>query len=547
MPQTPTHGVCRVTTRALVLLMACSTCGVCCVAAGKEAAQWIVVTAPAFRTPLAPLCDRRRAEGLSVVIVETTDVLSTKQIFRGDSLPLKAYLNKQCRDVEGPDYVLLVGAVKAADAAAAEKTVVPPLSGTIGRMKGQPSDNGYGCLTRELLPTVAVGRFPARSVQEVRHMVQKTLSIERDRLPGSWRNRLVLLAGNPGGATWLEKRFAEWFVQSAVWARFHRLHPSWRVQALFHSPLSRFCPPDNRLHGLATRYLQNGYVFSFFLGHSSASGFWSQDVRFMNRDDWRKLRIPRGQGVFFTCGCFGCQMGGAGGEGYGLAAIRNPGGPVAVIGAHGESYAAMGQLAFDGMLKCLSAPQPPSRLSDYVLAVKAGLARGEIDPVTFYLCDQVDGSKGTIPLATQREEHLEMWMLLGDPALRLPLLPLDVRLQATGPVLPGKLISVKGSVPHRLAGATVRITLERPIGSPPTGLEALPNGSAERRDRVMTDNHRRANNVVLTTHQVQLQARSFTCAVRLPAKLPWARLVVRACAASKTEAALGILTLRVSK
>jgi hypothetical protein len=62
----------------------------------------------------------------------------------------------------------------------------------------------------------------------------------------------------------------------------------------------------------------------------------------------------------------------------------------------------------------------PSRLADYWLAIQAGLARGEIDDFTFKLYDQADGTKGRVPLETQRLEHLEMWMLLGDPALRLP-------------------------------------------------------------------------------------------------------------------------------
>ena len=80
-------------------------------------------------------------------------------------------------------------------------------------------------------------------------------------------------------------------------------------------------------------------------------------------------------------------------------------GPVAVIGAHGESYAAMGQLALDGMLRCLMTPEPPTRLGAYWLAAKAGLARGKIDGITFWLYDQADGSRGTVPLDEQRERR----------------------------------------------------------------------------------------------------------------------------------------------
>ena len=71
-------------------------------------------------------------------------------------------MNKLCRDYKGPSYVLLVGAVEAGVQEDAARTVVPPLDGGVGRMKGQPSDNGYGCLDDGREPSVA-GRPPARA------------------------------------------------------------------------------------------------------------------------------------------------------------------------------------------------------------------------------------------------------------------------------------------------------------------------------------------------------------------------------------------------
>ena len=85
----------------------------------------------------------------------------------------------------------------------------------------------------------------------------------------------------------------------------------------------------------------------------------------MQRADWAQVKIPHGQGIFFTCGCYACQFDRNDGDGYGLAAIRNPGGPAAVIGASEESYAAMGTLALDGLFHRFSAPlfaRPTGRL-----------------------------------------------------------------------------------------------------------------------------------------------------------------------------------------
>ena len=64
--------------------------------------------------------------------------------------------------------------------------------------------------------------------------------------------------------------------------------------------------------------------------------------------------------------------------------------------------------------------QPARAAGEYWLAITRHIAAREMDPITFFLYDQGDGSRGTIPLAMQRGEHLEMWMLLGDPACAYP-------------------------------------------------------------------------------------------------------------------------------
>ena len=289
--------------------------------------------------------------------------------------------------------------------------------------------------------------------------------------------------------------------------------------------MSRYYLPGTRVRDAALRSLAEGALFSFFLGHSSASGMWLEGTNFITADDWTKLKIPRGPGVFFTCGCFGCRLRGT--EGYGLAAIRNPAGPVAVIGASAESWSAPGQLALDGLLQCCSKPPFSFRLADYWLGVQAGLADGKIDDLTFKLYDQFDGSQGKVPLSVQRLEHLEMWMLLGDPALRLPIPPVDISLEVVGPVGAGRGITVNGVIPGRLVGATVRVCLERPLASVPADLEVLPPESPDNRparERTAIDNHQRANKVVLATAEARLNGNRFTCAVDVPARLPGARL-----------------------
>jgi hypothetical protein len=508
--------------------------------AAPETGQWIVVTAPAFRKAIEPLCEQRKNQGLHVIVVQTNDVLSRDDLRAGAGRKLREHVNKLCREYKGPSYVLLVGAIESGRLEEPEKKVLPALAGTIGRMKGQPSDNGYGCLDDERLPTVPVGRFPARTEEEVRGMVAKTLEYERATPPSLWRRRILILAGIPAF-----NPFADRMMESLAMARLARLAPAWTGRVIYSNPQSRFCLPDDLLRNRARQYVQEGEAFTLYLGHSNAEGLYGGRARYLDRDDWSRLRIPQGKGVFVTFGCNGCQLKGKDGEGYGIAAMRNAHGPVAVVGSHGIFFAAMGLLAADGLFESTFAKAPPERLGESWLAIKNGVARGKIDALTFGLLDAVDGDK-TIPQATQRQEHLEMFLLLGDPALRLPRMPADVEVNAEKSVSPGEKLTVSGKAPARLAGARVWITLERPVNSVPDGLEALPNNSrtdGAARDRLMLANHERANRFVLAASECTVKDGRFQAVLDVPAKLPWPPLILRAYVASEHEEGMAVRTL----
>lgn len=503
-------------------------------------ARWVVVTAPAFRDAVEPLCKYRRDQKLDVVPLLTTDVLSADEIRSGDGRKLAERVRQLCAEHKGPSCVLLVGAVEPGRLTDPEKKVVPALRGRVSRMKDQPSDNGYGSPGDDLLPTVAVGRLPARSVAEVEQMVAKTLAHEADRKPGPWRRQLTVLAGIPAF-----NPFVDALVERMAIARFDRIDPCWSGRCVYHNEQSRFCVPDAVLRERSLDLMRQGQALTLYLGHSDARGFYAGRTRFLDRNDWATLETPVGPGIFATFGCLGCQLSGRDGEGYGLVAMRNPKGPTAVLGSHGVCYAAMVQLAADGLFAGLFAGKVPPRLGDVWLHVLKGIARGKIDPVTYRLLDTVDGDS-RIPQAVQRREHLEMFVLLGDPALTLPVMPDDLKLTCEGDVAAGKVLGVRGEVPARLEGGKVRLTLERPASSTPADLQPLPKEGRER-DRVMFANHERANCFILAEAEAEVRAGGFAAKVELPAKLPWEKVLLRAYATTEQHEALGVVELKPMK
>src|SRR5262249_38754608 len=158
----------------------------------------------------------------------------------------------------------------------------------------------------------------------------------------------------------------------------------WSGQALYQNPQSRFAVPDEHLHDRALELVQGGQAFMLYLGHSNARGLWGGNARFLDRDDFARLAIRRGAGVFATFGCNGCQLRGEDGEGYAVAAMRNSNGPAAVLGSHGICFAAMVQLAADGLFRAGFADKCPDRLGEMWLGLKSGLAKGKIDDVAYH-------------------------------------------------------------------------------------------------------------------------------------------------------------------
>ncbi len=535
----------RVFARGLILLTGADLLVMTTITAGEQPRQqvaerspgsWVLVTAPGLREALQPLIEHRRAEGFRVTIIETTNLVTQDQMRSGGEA-LKERVREAFRDAAPPLDLLLAGAPPTASLPA--EYCLPMLAGDTARMKGKPTDFGYAFADEAGRPKVAVGRFPARNPAELDAMVRKTLRLETSPPPGGWRSSLLLIQGNPGGGG-----MAEMFVDGLTKPRLARLDPAWQLAAISHNACSSYYSPTAMLRPLSLEYLERGALFSVYLGHSGRGAFWSNGTNFMTSADWVKLDMKGRQGVFFTCGCFGCELDRGSNQAYGLAAIRNPNGPTAVIGALGESYSAPGLLAVDGLLGCLAKPPFPTRLADYWLAVQRSLVEGKIDPGTFGLLDLADGTQGKVPLPVQRLEHVQMWILLGDPALRVPVLPSTISMEPIARASLEESVSVSGTLPEELKGATVCLDVESSSGAPASGLERMPAESPDR-ERLATENHRRANHRVLATAKATANERAFRCSLGLPLNLGFTNLVIRAYAETGNDCAQGILQMAI--
>ena len=486
---------------------------------------WIAVTASDYVADLEPLCQQRRQQGFQVIRMEANKLYQQNDALDRRATGIHAFLEERYRAFDGPVYVVLAGAISRDPSAELMSTHLAGPLGRHGRMQGKPSDALYGFMDNEYLSRVTVGRLPARNREEMQAMVAKILCYEQNGEPGPWNYRLSVLAGNPGGTTPLQRSLAAQLIQAVGRERLARVHPSWVIQGLIHAKGSPFYVPDAVLNAESKALLERGQAFSFYLGHSGPSGVSSEGMDILTSRDFGQLNIAGRQGVFFSCGCYAMALKGdsffawkTAQDGYGWAAIRNPHGPAAVMGGATISNAIFGQVGFDQMMTCLSQAAPPRRLGRYWQAVQEGITCKPINPFMFKLYDNADGSGGKVPLAEQRKEHLEMWSLLGDPAMLIPMSTQRIEIGKISALIPGQRLEVSGTVDRVLEGGRVVLALERrfedvfQVWGQFDELQPL---------------FQQANDVVIAETCGQIKNSAFTATVQVPDGLPFQRAVLR--------------------
>ncbi len=494
--------------------------------AEEPSGKWVLVTPPEWESALQPLAAARRTQGLEVVILhpDPSSPAGGSAEEAGNDLRRRI---REAAGTSGPRHVLLAGDFPAPDDHGASLPSVPSARGSILRMTDRPSDNPFGCPDGSREPDLAVGRLPVRSEAEARAAVEKILAFEQNVRQSSWARDVRLVAGYHEAPPSFAP-LADNVINNLGARLISRLPPAWRLaEALVHINGSPWQTPGAALPALAHQAAARPGMLLAYMGHSAAEGAVSKSQFFFGSVAWPSLKQEPRLGLLFTCGCHACEVGLPGANrSWGAAAFLSPGGPAAVIGSHGESSAAMGYLAITGVLEGLR-EKDPRRVGDLFLSAKRGIARSAISDADYALLTLGDGLSFQATPADVRQEHLEMWMLFGDPAMLLSLPPVNLALTSSGAPGPGSSLTITGQLPPGLATATLRFTLERLPGTTPAeALEEVPSSPEEARTRAMVNNLQRQNTLEITSHTIMAEHR-FSLDFKLPDPCPWEKFIVR--------------------
>ncbi len=144
-------------------------------------AQYLVISHPSFITGIQPLVQARKAQGLTVNVVDVNDLYAKYTYGVFDPKAIKDYIAYAAQNL-GTQYVLLVGG----DTydyrnylGVNSISFIPSLYVTTSEVaKFVPADPLYADYTGDKVPDLAIGRFPVRTQAELELMVNKTLAYQ---------------------------------------------------------------------------------------------------------------------------------------------------------------------------------------------------------------------------------------------------------------------------------------------------------------------------------------------------------------------------------
>jgi hypothetical protein len=182
----------------------------------ENAADYLAIGPIDLLEPAQPLLEWHTTEGLKTMAVPVDAIYDQFNAGRVDPEAIRSFLQYATTKWSvKPKYVLLVG-----DASYDTlNATTPPQANRVPTFLVQTmfggetaSDVGFAQLDDDEQPDIAIGRVPAREVDQVRVFVEKTLAYEQNAPSGEWRSRVLAVADGQDPAFQAEaQRFLDQF------------------------------------------------------------------------------------------------------------------------------------------------------------------------------------------------------------------------------------------------------------------------------------------------------------------------------------------------
>ncbi len=408
------------------------------------------------------------------------------------------------------------------------------------------TDLPYADLDGDGMPDVAIGRIPAKSVQELSTYLARVIDYETSFDWSDWRYKIDVVAGVGGfGAV------ADGAIEM-VTRRFltEGIPDQYSLGMAYASPTSPYCPNPFDFQQTVLQRLNAGSLFWIYIGHGhigTLDQFHLQDhaLDILNTQTLNKVSIERGPpiAVFLACytGAFDAPE-----DCLAERLVMLPKGPIAAL-AGSRMTMPYGLSSLGSELLHHSFAEPLQTLGDVVLQAKLKTMKSlGKDAGRQKLLSTLAAalSPEEHDLGKERIEHARLMHILGDPLLHLKH-PSPVELNLPNSIRAGETLRIAGQGPKNGSSAKVEITYRRDRLPPKViGLTEFRMEPAILRQ--MNETFRSANQLVIAVQEVPCSKGTFESSFSLPQELQ-GKVVIRSYVKSDDGVASGAKPILIRK
>ncbi len=390
----------------------------------RVSADYLVVAPPVFANLLDPLCDHR-AKALKVAIVRTDDI--------------------ETKHGKGPEGIAkLVASVKPRFLLlAADTDLVPTFlkksaytSDTFASDAELATDHFFGTVT---------GRFPAKTADELKAMIEKTVEYETTLAGGPWQKRISFITGQGNFGPLIDPILEHQFAAVVT----DQVPAAYDIETSYAKPSSKYCPHPQKFGENAVRMMNEGALLYAYVGHGLRDQFddfrWNGfSLPVLEAKDAKNISVKEGLPIMIVIACNTGEYDSVHGDCIGETLFKRRRGPAAFIGGTRTTQpygnALLGQKLVEQFLvrKAPTAGEALFAAKEGVMAGDASLFRKQADAVAGLV-------QGPGSLEPMRKDVILHYNLLGDPALAIRRPSNGVEIEAHGFPGPGRTFSVIGT------------------------------------------------------------------------------------------------------
>lgn len=416
-------------------------------------AEWVAIALDRFAPMLRPLSEHRERMGLTTMVVSDHEIYDS---FSGGAFSpnaIRRFLEHAAKNwAKKPRYVVLVGDADRGIDWVSQKPVLPTLEVMTYYNGATASDQMY---VEGLGIDVAIGRLPVRQDADLVRIMQKIMNYESSPPVGAWRRRMSFIAseGRFGKAvdTLIENQVIR-MIESSIPAGYD-------VDMTYGNLGSPYLYPPSKFNDQVKRRFNDGALFFTYIGHGFKKGFDSLRVGknfypILNEKDLVDLDCGDCSPVMAVIACSTAHFDDPADDSIAEGLIRSGKGPVAVYGSTRISHPLPNALIGENLLKSFFASD--RAIGDIFNEAKNSLATNWKSSDIVRLGALFVGG---LDLERLMHDHVAMYQLFGDPALRVARPRAEIKITAPAKIAPGDEFTVGISSPGITEGRYV-VTLE---------------------------------------------------------------------------------------